>query len=169
VLLVGSGSEETALKRQIAEAGITDICVFTGSVPHREAGDYMRCLDAFVLPSKTMPNWKEQFGRVIIEAMACQVPVIGSDSGQIPHLIQETGGGLVFPESSPVALAAHLQTLIQNPEIHNHLGKTGREAVCSRYTYEAIAAQLYEILQSVTKSGNNPEHQVTLQVTNKIC
>ena len=43
------------------------------------------------MPSRTLPNWKEQFGRVIIEAMACGVPVVGSDSGAIPDVIGDAG------------------------------------------------------------------------------
>ena len=49
-----------------------------------------------MLPSLTRPNWKEQFGRVLIEAMASGVPVIGSDSGAIPDVIGQAG--LIFPE-----------------------------------------------------------------------
>ena len=58
-------------------------------------------LDVLVLPSHTTPTWKEQFGRVIVEALWCGVPVVGSDSGEIPWLIELTGGGLVFPEGDP--------------------------------------------------------------------
>ncbi len=53
------------------------------------------------LPSRTTPTWKEQFGRVIVEALWCGVPVVGSDSGEIPWLIELTGGGLTFPEGEP--------------------------------------------------------------------
>lgn len=74
-LIVGSGSGEDALKEQVDSVGLSDRFVFTGSVSHSEAPEYMSCLDMFVLPSRTTPSWKEQFGRVIIEALSCGVPV----------------------------------------------------------------------------------------------
>ena len=58
-----------------------------GFVPHEETPRYLAAFDLLVLPSETQPNWKEQFGRVIVEALACGVPVIGSDSGEIPNLV----------------------------------------------------------------------------------
>jgi len=146
VLVVGAGAEESALKRLIEKKGLQDQFVFTGVVPHLEAGSYMSCMDIFVLPSRTTPTWKEQFGRVIIEAMACGIPVAGSDSGQIPILIRETGGGLVFQEGNAEDLAEKLQELVNHPEKRAALGKAGQAAVQNAFTYEAVAKQLYDIL-----------------------
>ena len=63
-------------------------------IPSDQVAVEMRKLHALVLPSRTTPRWKEQFGRVLIEAMACGVPPVGSDSGEIPHVIDDAG--LVF-------------------------------------------------------------------------
>ena len=60
-------------------------------------------MDVSVLPSLTRPNWKEQFGRTLAEAMSCETPVIGSDSGEIPHVIGDAG--LIFKEGDAQALA----------------------------------------------------------------
>src|SRR5262249_36913870 len=54
--------------------------------PH-ELVNYLNCMDVLALPSLTAPHWKEQYGRIIAEAMACGVPVVGSDSGAIPEVI----------------------------------------------------------------------------------
>jgi glycosyltransferase involved in cell wall biosynthesis len=86
-------------------------------------------LDVLVLPSRTTPTWKEQFGRVIIEALWCGVPVVGSDSGEIPWLIELTGGGLVFPEGDRDALAQQLTRLRAEPGLRRELADTGRQAV----------------------------------------
>jgi glycosyltransferase involved in cell wall biosynthesis len=149
VLLVGSGPEETTLKQKIRQVGLEKHFVFAGAVPHREAGAYLNCMDIFALPSRTTATWKEQFGRVILEALACGIPVVGSDSGQIPHLLQETGGGLVFEEGNACALATQLGRLIHQPRTRACLGHIGREAVHASFTFEAVAAQLHGILQSV--------------------
>lgn len=142
LLFVGSGPEQTALERVAAEEGVLDQLVFTGAVPHKRAGEYMQCMDLFVLPSRTMPNWKEQFGRVIIEAMACAIPVIGSDSGEIPNLIRATGGGRVFHEDDVAGLAEQLRELLADGSFRRKLGESGRRSVQERYTHEAVARQL---------------------------
>ena len=100
----------------------------------------MGCFDVFALPSRTTPRWKEQFGRVIIEAMACGVPVVGSDSGEIPRLIETTNGGLVFREGDAGDLAARLLALLEDPTRRRQTGEAGRQSVTDRYSYEAVAA-----------------------------
>lgn len=108
-------------------------------LPSTEMPAFLNTLDLLVLPSLTRPNWKEQFGRVLIEAMACGVPVVGSDSGEIPAVIGE--GGLVFPEGQPVDLAGHLAELRADPARRAALGRLGRERVLARFTQAQIAAQ----------------------------
>jgi glycosyltransferase involved in cell wall biosynthesis len=87
----------------------------------------MRELDALVLPSRTTSVWKEQFGRVIVEAMACQTPVIGSDSGAIPEVIGDAG--LIFPEGDAHALGNCLRRLIESPDLRRELGERGHARV----------------------------------------
>ena len=151
VLLVGSGPEEVMLKQKIRNAGLEQYFVFAGAVPHREAGEYLNCMDIFILPSRTTAAWKEQFGRVILEALACGLPVIGAGSGQIPHLLRKTGGGLTFEEGNADALAAQISRLIECPKTRACLGQVGREAVHASFTYEAVASQIHGILQDVTR------------------
>lgn len=148
VLMVGSGSHEGALREAIAKAGLESLFVWTGAVPHNKAGDYMRCLDVFVLPSLTTPRWKEQFGRVIIEAMACGVPVAGSDSGFIPYLIRDTEGGEIFHENDVADCARAIEALAFDETTRCQVGARGCAAVRARYTYDAIAGQLKDILEA---------------------
>lgn len=119
------------------------------SVPHDAVGNYINLMDCLVLPSETTyqfktltaAGWKEQFGHVLIEAMACRVPVIGSDSGEIPHVIGEAG--LVFPEGDVEALRDRLQWLMERPMERDTLAQKGYERAMVHYTNEAIAkAQL---------------------------
>lgn len=151
-LMVGTGPEEEHLRRLIAEAGLQSYFVFTGAVPHLQASDYMNCIDIFVLPSRTTPTWKEQFGRVIIEALACGIPIVGSDSGQIPILIEETGGGLVFAEGNATDLHGKLLRLIDDANQRHQFGRKGCLAVHNTFTYEAVASRLHCLLKSVVTS-----------------
>ncbi|HEY9300189.1 MAG TPA: glycosyltransferase, partial [Phormidium sp.] len=108
-----------------------------------------------VLPSETTDKfktltaagWKEQFGHVLIEAMACQVPVIGSNSGEIPHVIGEAG--LVFPEGNAEALKNCLVQLIEHPEYARNLAKQGYERVIKNYTNKALAQQLLKFYKNL--------------------
>ena len=157
VLIVGAGSEEAALRGLVARAGLTPCFVFAGTVPHAEAGEYLRAMDVFVLPSRTTPAWKEQFGRVIVEALACEVPVVGSDSGQIPHLLRETGGGLVFAEGDDAELAERLGALCRDAARRRELGRTGGRAIRARYGFEAVAAQMHGLFRDTLDRRNSHE------------
>lgn len=149
VLLVGSGNEENALREQARQLRLEDRVIFSGPISHDKAGEYLRCMDVFVLPSRTTPAWKEQFGRVIIEALACGIPVVGSDSGEIPHLIRRTNGGMVFKEGEPDDLAISLLALLHDGEKRSDLGLRGSEAVRQNYTHKVVARKLRDILASL--------------------
>lgn len=97
------------LQRQIEELGIADRVIYFDAA-HSEMPDYMNAADIVVLPSVSTAKWKEQYGRVIPEAMACGKIVVGSDSGAIPELIGD--GGFVFPESDVKKLAELLRRLL---------------------------------------------------------
>jgi glycosyltransferase involved in cell wall biosynthesis len=104
----------------------------------------MSCCDALVLPSLTTPRWKEQFGRVLPEAMACGVPVIGSTSGNIPAMIGDAG--IVVPEGDAGAVAAALRSLEESPERHARLAAAGRRRVVERLSVDVEARMLRDFL-----------------------
>ena len=142
VLLVGSGPERENLRRLAGELGISERVRFVASLPHGQLHRCMSSMDVLVLPSKTTASWKEQFGRVLVEAMACEVPVIGSSSGEIPFVIGDAG--LVFPEGDAKALAACIERLRSHPELVARLKARGLERVKAHYTWERIAQQTVE-------------------------
>jgi glycosyltransferase involved in cell wall biosynthesis len=110
---------------------------------------YLNILDCLVLPSHTRPNWKEQFGRVLIEAMACEVPVIGSNSGEIPNVIGHAG--LIFPEGNTQALRDCLQKLFEDKMIRMNLGRAGRIRAEKYFTQRKIAEDIVEVYKSVIR------------------
>jgi glycosyltransferase involved in cell wall biosynthesis len=145
LVLIGQGAEEASLKAQAEQLNITDKVEFRPFVPSTEVAAYMSGLDVFVLPSITFPNWKEQFGRVLIESMACEVPVIGSESGEIPHVIGDAG--LTFPEKDVNQLTVHLQKLYDNPTLCTELAAKGLARVQEKYTQKQIALKHVEVYQ----------------------
>ena len=143
VVLIGHGPMKSELEEQAARLGVTERVTFRGSVPTYEIPDELQKLDVLVLPSLTCPNWKEQFGRVLCEAMACETPVIGSDSGEIPYVIGD--GGLIFPEGNASELAVRIRQLLDSPDLYAQLARNGRQRVLDHYTQEHIARQTYEV------------------------
>jgi glycosyltransferase involved in cell wall biosynthesis len=138
IRLLGNGPERDALVNLAHSSLIADRVVFDAHVPAGEVPAYLSRLHALVLPSHTRPNWKEQFGRVLIEAMASGVPVVGSDSGEIPNVIGDAG--LVFAEKDVNALHTHLQRLMDDHELWQTLSRRGRDRVLARFTQAQVAA-----------------------------
>lgn len=154
-LLLGRGPLQAVLVEKAAEWGIKDQVILVESVPHDEVPSYINLMNTLVLPSETntqfktltAAGWKEQFGHVLIEAMASKVPVIGSDSGEIPYVIEDAG--LVFPEGDISALQNCLQQLMEQPELAQKLAELGYERVMSQYTNQALARQLLDFYKQL--------------------
>lgn len=158
-LLLGRGPLKQALMETATAAGFADRLIWVESVPHDDVPKYINLMNTLVLPSETTERfktltsvgWKEQFGHVLIEAMACQVPVIGSDSGEIPYVIGEAG--LVFPEGNADALMNCLQQLIQQPELSAELSKRSYDRVLAQYTNRALAQKQLNFYREVENSS----------------
>jgi glycosyltransferase involved in cell wall biosynthesis len=110
---------------------------------------FYQTLDVLVLPSRRRPNWVEQFGRVLIEAMACGVAVIGSETGEIPHVIGDAG--LIFPEGDVMALRDALTGLATDPERRAHLATRGRARVLAHFTQAQVAEATYRVYQAIVR------------------
>ncbi len=143
LVFAGSGPFQPALEQQAAALGMTDRVKFLPARPQDELPQVMNALDALVLPSRTTPRWKEQFGRVIIEAQACGIPVIGSNSGAIPGVVGK--GGLIFPEGDVPSLASAFSNLHSDPQGTREMGRVGRCQVEENYTWARVAEQMWEI------------------------
>lgn len=156
LLLVGSGPEQTSLQKLAQAQGISERCCFVEAVPYEGVRDYLCALDVLVLPSRTTPQWKEQYGRVLVEAMACRVAVVGSNSGAIPEVIDEAGW--VFPEDDVEALVQALQVATASPQSRRPFIEQGEQRVNAYYTVERLAttiAQLWTTLIPKTLSHDD--------------
>jgi glycosyltransferase involved in cell wall biosynthesis len=145
--ILGSGPEGEALQDQARRLGLADRVTFDDWLPSAQMPAYYRQLDVLVVPSRTRPNWKEQFGRVLIEAMACGVPVVGSDSGEIPNVIGDAG--LIFPEGQVDILREHLGRLLRDLDLRSELAQRGRERVLAHYTQARVAAETYDVYRAL--------------------
>jgi glycosyltransferase involved in cell wall biosynthesis len=105
LMIVGDGEYRSYLEKLIESLGIKNKIYWLDDVNQEELVDYYNCLDCFVFPSETTKDCKEQYGRVLVEAMSCQIPVIGSDSGAIPEVLRGYPKGLIFKEGDADGLA----------------------------------------------------------------
>ena len=141
--IIGNGSERSRLEHLASYKGIRDRVTFRGQIASADMPEAIRQLDLLVIPSRTRPNWKEQFGRIIIEAMASGVPVLGSDSGEIPNVIGNPD--LVFPEDNVDALTRKLDQLVADQELRLELSKWARQRVLDHFTQASVARRYYNV------------------------
>lgn len=147
LLFVGGGSDKELLKAEVTRLGLADQVLFRDSVSHHEVFSLLASVDILTLPSYDTPLWREQFGHVIIEAMVCSVPVIGSTGGEIPHVISDAG--VIAEQNNLQSLIECLSKLMDNENLRSEIGKKGYERVMRYYTHEKIAEQTYTFLRSL--------------------
>jgi glycosyltransferase involved in cell wall biosynthesis len=147
--IIGNGPQSPALLEQVARLGIADCVQFCDLLPSAQMPAQYAALDAYVLPSLTRPHWKEQFGRVLVEAMASGVSVIGSDSGAIPDVIGDAG--LIFSEGNADVLANHLRRLQSDAALRETLCEKGRARVLAHFTHEHVAQATVEVYREMVQ------------------
>ncbi|WP_400768054.1 glycosyltransferase [Methylosinus sporium] len=138
--LIGAGPHEGKLRARVERLGLAERVSFRDWAPPHEVAQFMRGLDALILFTRTTPHVREQFGRVIIEAQSCGVPVIGSTGGAIPDVIGE--GGWIAPERDSPALARLLDDIAAGNEDVRAKSRAALENVATRFTYEEVARTL---------------------------
>jgi glycosyltransferase involved in cell wall biosynthesis len=151
--LIGGGPDREALERLAASKDVAQRVEFAGAVSSQEIPQAFAAMDVMALPSLTRKNWKEQFGRVLIEAMACETPVIGSDSGEIPNVIGDAG--LVTPEGDAKALAAAIARLGSDPALRADLASRGRQRVLDNFTQEQVARRTVALYNEVLSGAGS--------------
>jgi glycosyltransferase involved in cell wall biosynthesis len=152
LLLIGDGRYKKSLMELVNQTQVDT--QFVPSVTHEEVAQFMNCMDIFVLPSLTMPNLMEKFGRVLIEAMSSGIAVLGSSSGEIPNVIGDSG--LVFKEGDIADLHKKLEYLIRNESKRNELGWKARKRVQQKYSWKHIAKETILVYQEVINKRKMP-------------
>jgi glycosyltransferase involved in cell wall biosynthesis len=154
LLVVGDGPERTPFEQRLRDLRLTDRVEFIGAVNYDEVPAIFQKIDVLVMPTQTTMRIREQFGRVLVEAMASGVPVIGSTSGAIPEVIG--AAGLVVPEGDAVALAEALDRLLSDPALRRKLAGAGRERVELNYSWRRVAEKTYEFYQRILRTRSEP-------------
>jgi glycosyltransferase involved in cell wall biosynthesis len=158
--IFGSGPFETVVKRKAHELGIGDRLNWRGFVLQKDISTRLAQVDALVLPSETRGNWKEQFGRVLIESLASGVPVVGSDSGEIPIIIHESGGGFIFREGNVESCALALQRMMTDQEGRKRMAEDGERFVREEYHLSDLADRFAGKIEGIAGLSNAREQGV---------
>jgi glycosyltransferase involved in cell wall biosynthesis len=142
LVLVGEGGESTRLRAMASDLGLDGSLAFPGSVT--DVRPYYWCADIFVLPSRS-----EGMSNAMLEAMACGVPVIASNVGGAPDLIEHGSNGLLFETESEPQLAACLSELLHDPARRSSLGQRARATIVASASLDASLDKLIEVYEDV--------------------
>jgi glycosyltransferase involved in cell wall biosynthesis len=147
LLLVGDGPLRPQIEARARTADLAGRVELRPAVPTTQVPAVLATINVLVLPSRTTANWKEQFGRVLVEAMACAVPVVGSSSGEIPTVLGDAG--VLFPEGDVAALRAALCQLRDDGALRQDLGAKGRQRALHHYTQAALAREYAAVYRAM--------------------
>jgi glycosyltransferase involved in cell wall biosynthesis len=136
-LFVGGGPMEAEV-RAWADRHDGRVLIATG-VAHDAVPDYLNAMDLLCAPSRTTRRWHEQLGRMLTEAMACGVPVVGSDSGEIPFVIADAG--LIVPEDDVAAWTREIDALLATPSRRAALATRGRARAEAEFALDVVVRQ----------------------------
>ncbi len=132
--IVGDGTERENLQRQVRSLGLSSCVSFHGSVSHDRVAHFLESAAMCILPSID-----EGFGVVLLEALACGTPVIGSDSGGIREIIINDKTGLLVPPGDATSLAEAIVRLLSDKKLARKLAKTGHDFVLANFSADHVA------------------------------
>ena len=159
LLLVGSLLEQARVSKRIISLGIKSKVKLIGGVGHEEIPGYLNAADVFVLPS-----WMEGLPNVVMEACACERPVIASAVGGIPELIENNITGFLMTPKSAIDIAERLRFVITNPEIVADVAKSARHNMLKKFNYHKNGRLL---LSQMQKIFNHREETYQIDVNRK--
>jgi phosphatidylinositol alpha-1,6-mannosyltransferase len=147
-LFVGGGVLQSDLER-FAEAHPGRVHI-ASDVTHSAVPPWINAMTLLCAPSRTTARWREQFGRMLIEAMACGVPVVATDSGEMPCVVGDAGR--IVPEGDPIRLGEQLETLLQDAGSRDALGRAAVERARTLYAWPIVAGQHLDFFESLIDS-----------------
>lgn len=147
-VFVGAGPMEPVLREWAARHG--DRVRLCTDVTHDHVPAYLNAMDVLCAPSQTMPNWKEQFGRMVVEALAAGVPFIGSDSGEIPFVVKDTG--VIVGEKDTSGWARAIGALLSDEPRRRELAAAGLVRASEEFSWPVVARSHLEFFDRLLEA-----------------
>jgi glycosyltransferase involved in cell wall biosynthesis len=151
-LFVGGGPMERDLSA-FAARHPQRVRVLT-NVAHGEVPRHLNAMDVLCAPSRTTPAWREQFGRMLIEAMACGVPVVASRSGEIPHVVEDAG--VLVDEADGPRWTAEIERLLADPDARASLSARGLLRAQERFSWSVVARAHLAFFDELITTSREP-------------
>jgi N-acetyl-alpha-D-glucosaminyl L-malate synthase BshA len=149
LVFVGDGPEYSAVHHRARTLNVLDKTVFVGKQPN--IADYLGIADVSLLPSET-----ESFGLAVLEAQACEVPVVASRVGGIPEVVSDGESGFLSEVGNTDKMSDDVLKILNDDELHESFGKKGRELAVSRYSAEKIIPQYIKFYEKILKGKSEP-------------
>lgn len=137
VYIAGSGIEETDMKNMVEKMNLVDNVKFLGHVQKKYIYPYIRSTDVLILPSRY-----ETFGIVLLEAMVCSRPIVASNIGGIPYVVEDGKTGLLFESGNVTDLAEKIIILLKDEKLRKKMGNAGRKNA-DKFKWETIAMRTF--------------------------
>jgi glycosyltransferase involved in cell wall biosynthesis len=144
--IVGDGPQRDALMRLVAARGLSEQVEFVGAVQHDRVPQQLQGFDIYVAASRLD---SESFGVAVIEASACECPVVVTRVGGLPEVVRDGETGLIVPRESPQALSDALLRLVADPALRRRLGGAGRIWVQQQYEWSDCVGRMIDLYRSL--------------------
>lgn len=148
-LMLGDGPEQSHLKSWLQEQDLQNQAAILGEVPNEDIAKYYKLSDISVLPSL-----KEAISISGLESMACGTPVIGTNVGGIPELIDHGTNGLLVEPKDPEAIGNAVNHLSNSPDLLTNMGEKAREKIVADYSWKAITQKTENLYERVLQDKN---------------
>ena len=150
--IIGEGPERSRIESLVKSLGIQDVTRLEGNIPHARMNEVLNSLDIFVAPSRS-----ESFGVAVLEASACEIPIIATRVGGLPEVVEDGATGMLVEPENPAALAKAIQTTQGTNEwLRTKMGVNGRAMVVSRYEWNRSVDQMEAIYKRIADDEHSP-------------
>jgi teichuronic acid biosynthesis glycosyltransferase TuaC len=145
-IIVGDGPEHSVIKNEVYSGKLNNKIHLVGNQRHSEVYSWLSAADIFVLPThyEGLPN-------AVLEAMACNLPVISTDVGGVPEIIDDGKNGILIRARDEDALSRAIEFLINNEETSKRMGILGREKIEYEFSWERSAQKMIDTYNEVVK------------------
>jgi len=149
VVVAGDGIERESLEKLARDLDVADKVHMIGWIPNAELPDFYRSAIFSVIPSI-----EEGFGIPAAEAMGCEIPVIASDAGGLPEVVDDGVTGLVVKRGDSEALAGAMCRLLDDEILRKEMGRAGRKKALSEFDWLITARSIEEMYHSILGEEN---------------